>query len=57
MLEKLAAEGRIFMSTHRAMEVLRSGVPLADLSPPADDPRAPPDRIGCGMLNPNAPNE
>ncbi len=55
MLEKLAAEGRIFMSTHRAMEVLRSGAPLADLSPPADDPRAPSDRVGCGMLNSDSP--
>ncbi|MDH3845366.1 MAG: STAS domain-containing protein, partial [Myxococcales bacterium] len=51
LLEKLAAEGRIFMSTHRAMEVLRSGAALPDLSPPADDPRAPSDRVGCGMLN------
>ncbi|MDH3202164.1 MAG: solute carrier family 26 protein [Myxococcales bacterium] len=51
LLEKLAAEGRIFMSTHRAMEVLRSGASLPDLSPPADDPRAPSDRVGCGMLN------
>ena len=57
LLEKLAAEGRIFMSTHRAIEVLRSQAPLPDLTPPADDPRGPADRVGCGMLNPHASND
>jgi SulP family sulfate permease len=57
LLEKLAAEGRIYMSTHRAMEVLRSGMALPDLSPQEDDLRAPSDQVGCGMLNPDAPDD
>lgn len=55
LLEKLAAEGRIFMSTHRAMGILSSGMSLPDLSPEPGDPRSPSDQIGCGMLNPQGP--
>ena len=51
LLEKLAREGRIYLSTHRAMQVLRAGGRLPDLSPASDDSRAPSDRVGCGMLN------
>jgi len=51
LLEALAAEGRIFVSTHRAVEALRAGKPLPDLSARSDDPRAPADRVGCGMLS------
>lgn len=54
MLEKLASEGRLYLSTHRAMEVLSSGMALPDLSAEPDDPREPPDQVGCGMLNPYA---
>jgi SulP family sulfate permease len=56
LLEKLAAEGRVYLSTHRAIEVLRSGMALPDLSAEADDPREPADQVGCGMLNPDAPD-
>jgi len=56
LLEKLAAEGRVYLSTHRAIEVLRSGMSLPDLSPERDDPREPADQVGCGMLNPDAPD-
>jgi SulP family sulfate permease len=56
LLEKLAAEGRVYLSTHRAIEVLRSGMVLPDLSPEGDDPRDPADQVGCGMLNPDAPD-
>ena len=55
LLEKLAAEGRLYLSTHRAIEVLRSGMALPDLSATLDDPREPADQVGCGMLNPQAP--
>lgn len=55
LLEKLASEGRVYLSTHRAMEVLRSGMALPDLSPEPDDPREAPDQVGCGMLNQDAP--
>jgi SulP family sulfate permease len=55
LLEKLAKEGRVYLSTHRAMEVLRSGMALPDLSSEGDDPRNPADQVGCGMLNPDAP--
>ncbi len=55
LLDKLASEGRVYLSTHRAIEVLRSGMALPDLAPPADDPREPADQVGCGMLNPGAP--
>jgi SulP family sulfate permease len=55
LLEKLAAEGRVYLSTHRAIEVLRSGMALPDLSPEPDDPREPADQVGCGMLNPQSP--
>ncbi len=56
LLEKLAAEGRVYLSTHRAIEVLRSGMALPDLSAEADDPREPADQVGCGMLNLEAPD-
>ncbi len=56
MLEELASEGRIYLSTHRAMEVLSSGMALPDLSAEPGDPRAPADQVGCGMLNPYAPD-
>ena len=56
LLEKLAAEGRVYLSTHRAIEVLRSGMSLPDLSPERDDPREPADQVGCGMLNTDAPD-
>ena len=55
LLDKLASEGRVYLSTHRAIEVLRSGMALPDLAPPSDDPREPADQVGCGMLNPGAP--
>jgi SulP family sulfate permease len=55
LLEKLAREGRLYLSTHRAIEVLRSGMALPDLSPEGDDPREAADQIGCGMLNPEGP--
>ena len=55
LLETLAREGRVYLSTHRAMEVLRSGMALPDLSSEGDDPRNPADQVGCGMLNPQAP--
>jgi SulP family sulfate permease len=55
LLEKLAAEGRVYLSTHRAIEVLRSGMALPDLSPEPDDPREAADQVGCGMLNPQSP--
>lgn len=55
LLEKLAAEGRVYLSTHRAIEVLRSGMALPDLSPEPNDPRSAPDQVGCGMLNQDAP--
>jgi SulP family sulfate permease len=55
LLDKLAVEGRIYMSTHRAMEILSSGMALPDLSPEPGDTRAPSDQIGCGMLNPQGP--
>ena len=55
LLEKLAAEGRVYLSTHRAIEVLRSGMALPDLTPEAGDPREPADQVGCGMLNPESP--
>ena len=54
LLEKLASEGRVYLSTHRAIEVIRSGMALPDLSAEADDPREPADQVGCGMLNPDA---
>jgi SulP family sulfate permease len=56
LLEKLASEGRVYLSTHRAIEVLRSGMSLPDLSPERDDPREPADQVGCGMLNTDAPD-
>ena len=56
LLEKLASEGRVYLSTHRAIEVLRSGMSLPDLSPEGDDPREEADQVGCGMLNPDAPD-
>lgn len=55
LLEKLAAEGRVYLSTHRAIEVLRSGMALPDLTPEPGDPREPADQVGCGMLNPDSP--
>ncbi|MGB5312299.1 MAG: solute carrier family 26 protein [Polyangiales bacterium] len=55
LLDKMAREGRLYLSTHRAMEVLRSGMALPDLSPEGDDPREDADQIGCGMLNPQSP--
>ena len=55
LLEKLAADGRVYLSTHRAIEVLRSGMALPDLSPDPGDPREPADQVGCGMLNPQSP--
>jgi SulP family sulfate permease len=55
LLEKLAAEGRVYLSTHRAIEVLRSGMALPDLSPEPNDPRSAPDQVGCGMLNQDTP--
>jgi SulP family sulfate permease len=55
LLEKLAAEGRVYLSTHRAIEVLRSGMALPDLSAELGDPREPADQVGCGMLNPHGP--
>ncbi len=55
LLAKLASEGRVYLSTHRAIEVLRSGIALPDLSAEHDDIRAPADQVGCGMLNPHAP--
>jgi SulP family sulfate permease len=55
LLEKLASEGRVYLSTHRAIEVLRSGIALPDLSPERNDPREPADQVGCGMLNPQSP--
>jgi len=55
LLEKLASEGRLYLSTHRAIEVLRSGMALPDLSPELDDIREAADQVGCGMLNPHAP--
>jgi SulP family sulfate permease len=56
LLEKLASEGRVYLSTHRAIEVLRSGMSLPDLSPEPDDPREAADQIGAGMVNPHAPD-
>jgi SulP family sulfate permease len=56
LLEKLAREGRVYLSTHRAIEVLRSGMALPDLSPEPDDPREAADQIGAGMLNPHTPD-
>jgi SulP family sulfate permease len=56
LLERLASEGRVYLSTHRAIEVLRSGMALPDLSAESDDPREPADQVGCGMLNPDAPD-
>jgi SulP family sulfate permease len=56
LLEKLASEGRVYLSTHRAIEVLRSGMSLPDLSPEQDDPREPADQVGCGMLNLESPD-
>jgi SulP family sulfate permease len=56
LLEKLASEGRVYLSTHRAIEVLRSGMSLPDLSPEQDNPREPADQVGCGMLNPESPD-
>jgi SulP family sulfate permease len=56
LLEKLAREGRVYLSTHRAIEVLRSGMSLPDLSPEPDDPREAADQIGAGMVNPHAPD-
>jgi len=55
LLERLASEGRVYLSTHRAIEVLRSGMALPDLSPEPNDPREAPDQVGCGMLNQDAP--
>jgi SulP family sulfate permease len=55
LLEKMAREGRVYLSTHRAIEVLRSGMALPDLSPEGDDPREAADQVGCGMLNPQGP--
>jgi SulP family sulfate permease len=55
LLDKMAREGRVYLSTHRAIEILRSGMALPDLSPEGDDPREPSDQVGCGMLNPHAP--
>ena len=55
LLEKLAVEGRVYLSTHRAIEVLRSGMALPDLSAESDDPREAADQVGCGMLNPHSP--
>jgi SulP family sulfate permease len=55
LLGKMAREGRVYLSTHRAIEVLRSGMALPDLSPEGDDPREAADQVGCGMLNPQAP--
>jgi SulP family sulfate permease len=55
LLEKLAVEGRVYLSTHRAIEVLRSGMSLPDLSPEPNDPREAPDQVGCGMLNQDTP--
>ena len=55
LLGKMAQEGRVYLSTHRAIEVLRSGMALPDLSPEGDDPREAADQVGCGMLNPQAP--
>jgi SulP family sulfate permease len=56
LLDKMAREGRLYLSTHRAIEVLRSGMALPDLSPEGDDPREAADQVGCGMLNPDAPD-
>ncbi len=56
LLDKMAREGRLYLSTHRAIEVLRSGMALPDLSPEGDDPRQAADQVGCGMLNPDAPD-
>jgi SulP family sulfate permease len=56
LLEKLAREGRLYLSTHRAIEVLRSGMALPDLSPEPDDPREAADQVGAGMLNPHTPD-
>ncbi|MBW2587865.1 MAG: sulfate permease, partial [Deltaproteobacteria bacterium] len=56
LLEKLASEGRVYLSTHRAIEVLRSGMALPDLSPEPDDPREEADQVGAGMLNPDTPD-
>lgn len=56
LLEKLAREGRLYLSTHRAIEVIRSGMSLPDLSPEPNDPRNASDQVGAGMLNPNAPD-
>ncbi len=56
LLEKLAREGRVYLSTHRAIEVLRSGMSLPDLSPEPDDPREAADQIGAGMLDPHTPD-
>ncbi|MBW2628899.1 MAG: sulfate permease [Deltaproteobacteria bacterium] len=56
LLETLAREGRVYLSTHRAIEVLRSGMSLPDLSPEPDDPREAADQIGAGMLNPHTPD-
>jgi len=56
LLDKMAREGRLYLSTHRAIEVLRSGMALPDLSREGDDPREAADQVGCGMLNPDAPD-
>jgi SulP family sulfate permease len=55
LLDKMAREGRVYLSTHRAIEVLRSGMALPDLSPEGDDPREEADQVGCGMLSPQSP--
>lgn len=48
LLTKLGEEGRIFLSTHLAVEALRSGGPLRPTATRPEDPRSPADQIGCG---------
>lgn len=50
-LDRLAAEGRIYMATHQAVQTLASRCELPNLSPEPEDPRAPADRIGCGRFS------
>jgi SulP family sulfate permease len=47
LLEKLFEEGRLHLSTDRAVRVLQSQAPPVQPPDSARDPRAPEDRVGC----------
>ncbi len=56
VLEKWGEEGRILISTHRAVSLLEAGEPLpVSRFDAPDDPRALPDRVGCGAMLPKTP--